>query len=302
MKLGYPCINRTIGCSTDRTFRLKSYSEKRLVTTVNNNLVCLEKVLKYNVEHNILFFRITSELVPFASHPICEFNWQKHFSKKFQELGKFINKHHIRISMHPDQFIVLNSKDPDVVTRSITELDYHATVLNLLGLDSTAKIQLHIGGVYGDKPRSLKRFGDVYSKLGSKIQQRLVIENDDRNYTLSDCLQLTKEIKIPILFDFFHHQLNCSGEKLIEALQKVSTTWQSSDGLPMVDYSSQNPNHKPGGHTLTIDVKDFKKFISKSRKFDFDLMLEIKDKENSAKTAVEILNNDKRFRKLNKVG
>ncbi len=301
MKIGYPCINNSVGCVGDRTFRLKSYSEARLKDTVNNNLSCLERIIQYNIEHNILFFRITSDLVPFASHPICKFDWPGYFSQQFTKIGKLIRSNDIRISMHPDQFIVLNSKNLDVVSRSIAELDYHATVLDLLELDSTAKIQLHIGGVYGNKPHSLKRFGNVYSKLEPRIQQRLVIENDDRNYTISDCLQLNKEIGIPILFDYFHHQLNSSCEKLPEAMQKVSHSWQASDGLPMVDYSSQNPNHKAGGHALTIDVKDFRKFIYNSGTFDFDLMLEIKDKEKSAKTVVEILNNDERFVKLNKV-
>lgn len=301
MKVGYPCINNSLNCVGDRTFRLKSYSESKLKATVDNNLSCLEQIIRYNIKHNILFFRITSDLIPFASHPICKFDWPAYFSKQFSKIGKLIRSNGIRISMHPDQFIVLNSKDPDVVARSIAELDYHAIVLDLLGLDATAKIQLHVGGVYRDKPRSLERFKLVFSELDPKLQQKLVIENDDRNYTLSDCLELNKDLKIPILFDFFHHQLNSSGETLTEALKKVSKTWRVLDGFPMVDYSSQNPNLNTGSHALTLDVKDFKNFISTSQPFNFDLMLEIKDKEKSVKTAVEILNNDKRFVKLNKV-
>lgn len=301
MKVGYPCINNSLNCVGDRTFRLKSYSEAKLKATVDNNLSCLEQIIRYNIKHNILFFRITSDLIPFASHPVCKFDWPKYFSKQFSKIGKLIRSNEIRISMHPDQFIVLNSKDPDVVARSIAELNYHAKVLDLLGLDTTAKIQLHVGGVYKDKPRSLERFKLVFFELDHKLQQRLVIENDDRNYTLSDCLELNKDLKIPILFDFFHHRLNSSGEKLTDALKKISKTWRASDGLPMVDYSSQNPNLNTGSHALTLDVKDFKSYISASQPFDFDVMLEIKDKEKSAKTAVRILNNDKRFVKLNKV-
>ena len=98
MKIGYPCINRTIECQGNRTFRLKSYSEKKLVRTIDNNLDCLLKILQFNVKHNILFFRITSDLVPFASHSICKFNWQKNFRKKFQVIGDYIKYNNIRES------------------------------------------------------------------------------------------------------------------------------------------------------------------------------------------------------------
>ncbi|WP_455391605.1 UV DNA damage repair endonuclease UvsE [[Eubacterium] cellulosolvens] len=298
MKVGYPCNNRTIGCSADRTFRLKSYSEERLISTVNNNLGCLDKILRYNLDNNILFFRITSELVPFASHPICDFNWQKHFSKKLEELGSFINKHDIRISMHPDQFIVINAKDEDVVARSIAELQYHADVLNLMGLDNTAKIQLHVGGVYGDKDESIARFKSRYLKLDRSIKNRLVIENDDRSYTISDCLAISNEVGIPILFDNFHHELNSSGETVPDVMAKTSKSWRKKDGLPMTDYSSQNPELGKGRHAETIDLGKFLGYIETSKPFDFDIMLEIKDKENSARQAVNVLIKDDRFQNI----
>jgi UV DNA damage endonuclease len=295
MKVGYPCLNRTIGCLGDKTFRLKSYSKERMINTVKNNLDCLEKILKYNVENNFLFFRITSDLVPFASHPICDINWQKHFSNKFEELGSFIIRNDIRISMHPDQFIVLNSRSDDVVQRSIAELQYHAEVLDLMGLDNTAKIQLHVGGVYGDKAKSMDRFKSRFVKLDRSIKDRLVIENDDRSYTVSDCLEISKGIGIPLLFDNFHHELNCSGENIKQALDKTIKTWKEHDGLPMTDYSSQNPKLSKGRHAETIDITNFKNYLKDTRPFDFDIMLEIKDKENSAKQAVKVLTGDIKF-------
>ncbi|MBN2092117.1 UV DNA damage repair endonuclease UvsE, partial [candidate division KSB1 bacterium] len=89
MRIGYPCINWTIGCKGDRTFRLNSYSETRLIETVQNNLDCLLKMLQFNMANDILFFRITSDLVPFASHPVCSLNWQEYFKTKFAEIGQF---------------------------------------------------------------------------------------------------------------------------------------------------------------------------------------------------------------------
>ena len=122
MKIGYPCINLSIGCKSDSTFRLKSYTDERLRSTIENNLDCLQRILQFNVEHDILFFRITSDLVPFASHPVCRFDWQDHFRDRFIEIGDFITRYKIRVSMHPGQYTVLNSPDISVVERSKKEL------------------------------------------------------------------------------------------------------------------------------------------------------------------------------------
>ena len=101
MRISYPYINRIINCTASNTFRLKSYTESRVKQTVKNNLECLRRILQFNLEHKLFFFRISSDLVPFASHPINRFNWQTHFQEDFEEIGKFINKNRIRISMHP---------------------------------------------------------------------------------------------------------------------------------------------------------------------------------------------------------
>ncbi|KUK81250.1 MAG: UV-damage endonuclease [Mesotoga prima] len=76
MKIGYTCINRTVKCCSARTFRLSSYSEERLLETTAANLMCLEKILEFNRAKSILFFRITSDLIPFASHPVCRVDWE----------------------------------------------------------------------------------------------------------------------------------------------------------------------------------------------------------------------------------
>ncbi len=295
MKIGYPCINRTLECSGNSTFRLKSYSQERLIKTVENNLDGLLQMLKFNVKKKILFFRITSDLVPFASHEINDLDWQSYFKDEFKEIGEYIIQNDIRISMHPDQFIVLNSNKDGVYHNSVEELRYHAQVLNLLGLKEDAKIQLHVGGVYGDKGKSMERFAERYRELDDEIKKRLIIENDDVSYTLKNCLEINEMCGVPVLFDSFHHEVNSSGESIGEALTKVCGTWNASDGLPMVDYSSQEPGEKKGKHGESMDEEDFKEFICRSRPHDFDLMLEIKDKEKSALRAVEILSEDGRF-------
>lgn len=295
MRIGYPCINTIIGCTSSRTFRLKSYSENRLVEKVESNLSCLAKILSFNVKHNLLFFRITSDLIPFASHPICKFNWQRHFQEQFQKIGDLIKDHGVRISMHPDQFTLINSLDNRVFENSVRELVYHAQVLDLMELDTSAKIQIHVGGVYKDKERSLSRFVERFGKLDEIVKRRLVVENDDGRYNLRDCLRISAQTEIPVLFDVFHHEVNSSGEKIQEAFELFTKTWKTGDGLPMIDYSSQKAKHRMGSHIEIIDLKEFTKFLDKSKPYDFDVMLEIKDKEKSALSAVEVASQDERF-------
>ena len=79
MRIGYACINLSLSCRSSRTFRLKSYSAEMMEKTVAGNLSCLREQLHFNLEHDIYYFRISSDLVPFASHPICDFPWQRFF-------------------------------------------------------------------------------------------------------------------------------------------------------------------------------------------------------------------------------
>ncbi len=295
MKIGYPCINLALTCKSSRTFRLKNYSEERLIESIDGNLDCLQEILEYNKNNKIFFFRITSDLIPFGSHPIMKFEWQDYFKEKFNEIGNFIKKQNMRISMHPGQYTVLNSKNDKVVNTSIKELEYHADVLDLMNLDCTAKIMTHIGGVYGDKKGSKKRFSKRYNKLSAKIKKRYVIENDDKSFNLADCLEIYEEIFIPIVFDVYHHECLNTGEIFEEVFSKFTQTWNKRDGLPIVHYSSQHQIKRQPSHADNIQLEHFKTFINKTKNYNFDLMLEIKDKERSALKAIKLLEYDPRF-------
>jgi UV DNA damage endonuclease len=286
LRIGYPCINRSIACTSSRTFRLASYSERRLIEAVEQNLDCLERVLHWNAEHGIGFFRITSDLVPFASHPVCRYDWVRRFRDRFRALGQIVTSHRMRVSMHPDQFVLLNALDQKIVQSSVRELDYHARVLDLMELPASAKVQIHVGGVYGDKPASLRRFVAEHRRLSKSIRRRLVVENDDRSYTAADCIEVHRLADVPVLFDVFHHRLNSSGETVRAAFRKCAATWRRGDGPPMVDYSSQEPGQRRGRHAEHIDLRDFRRFLALARDIDCDVMLEIKDKERSALEAV----------------
>ena len=297
MKIGYPCINLTLDCRSSKTFRLKNYSNEKLIATIESNLKCLYEILKYNISHHFYFFRITSDLIPFASHPIMDFNWQDYFKPNFRKLGNFIKVNEIRISMHPGQYTVLNSNNQKVFKNSIKDLEYHVEILDLMELNNSAKVQIHIGGVYGDKKKSLERFKNRYFDLEERIKNRLIIENDDKSYDLNDCLNITKFTRIPIAFDVYHHECLPNGKNLDDAFKLFTQTWEKEDGIPIVHYSSEHPINGKCKHAETINLKHFGEFLVNTKNFNFDIMLEIKDKENSALMALELLNKDPRFNK-----
>jgi UV DNA damage endonuclease len=295
MRIGYPCINRSLGCSPARTFRLASYTDARLRETVAANLACLHTIISWNAARGLLFFRITSDLVPFASHPVCICPWQEEFAGEFLEIGGLIRRHGFRISMHPDQFVLLNAPDEGVLRRSIAELAYQVQVLDLMGLDNSAKVQVHVGGVYGNKPAGMDRFVRQYELLDPAISARLAIENDERLYSISDCLAIHERTGIPVILDSFHHALLNNGEEFFTLLDPVRKTWKASDGIAMVDYSSQEPGKRIGAHAEHIVPDGFRQFLAGTRPADFDIMLEIKDKERSALEALVIARGDPRL-------
>ncbi len=295
MKIGYPCINLGLSCRPSRTFRLQNLTWERLRETVAGNLACLAEIVRWNAQHGLLFLRITSDLVPLASHPRNRFPWPEAFAEKFAEIGKLIRAYDMRISMHPGQYTLLNSPRPQVVAAAVADLSYHAQVLELLGLDEMAKIQIHVGGVYGNKKEAMARFLRAVDALPERIRTRLVVENDERFYTLSDVLWLHRKTGLPVVFDVFHHELNPDGQSLAQALEAQAETWKPEDGLPIVDYSSPLRGGRMGSHAYHLDEAHFLRFLEESRPYDFDLMLEVKDKERSALRALALVQGDPRL-------
>ncbi len=289
MKLGYPCINSEIGCSPNRTFRLASYSDERLIQTTRQNLECLMHILEYNLSNGLYFFRIGSSLVPFASHQVCTVDWRSECAKEFKMVGDLVKSHAMRISMHPDQFVVLNSPRQDVVARSVAELLYHCQALDAMGLDRSAKVMIHGGGVYGDKDDAKKRFVSAYRKLPRIIRKRLVVEHDDKIYSLRDCLDIWRQTGIPIVFDTFHHECLNDGESLRDACNLAMGTWKKTDGPLILHYSSQEKGSRKGSHAQTLDPGHFRHVVKQLQGLNYDMMLEIKDKQISAVKARTLL-------------
>jgi UV DNA damage endonuclease len=157
-----------------------------------------------------------------------------------------------------------------------------------MGLDASHKIQIHVGGVYGDKEASLARFTSRYRKLPARVRSRLVVENDERSYGLADCMAVHSETGVPVVFDTLHHAANNRGEGMREAVFQAGSTWKRKDGAPMIDYSSQKKGGRPGVHAYALDADGFRSFLLSTWGLEFDVMLEVKNKERSALEAISI--------------
>lgn len=301
MKIGYACIPLTIDARTNRRLTLKNFSEKLLLEVLGQNLIDLREILENNEKYNIKLFRISSDIVPLGSHSINEVTWYKYFQKELNEIGEYIKKCGMRVSMHPGQYTVLNAEKEDIVAKAIKDLEYHARFLDFLGVDGSNKIILHIGGGYGDKASAMNRFIENFKRLSPSVKKRLVIENDDRTFNIVDLLFVSGEINIPVIFDNLHHECNHEVEMSIkEIMNKVAKTWKEEDGNPKVHYSQQDAHKHVGAHSSTIMVKEFLEYYEGVKEFNLDIMLEVKDKDISAIKCNLILSNmNKKLKHVN---
>ena len=279
--LGYVGANLTIDASTARTCRLANATPERLRQLIAANLADLERVLAFNAEHEIQLYRMSSQVIPFASHPVSTIDWADEFAESFARIRNVSAKHHFRISMHPGQYTVLNSPNPAIVSASIAELEAAARLLDEVHDDPSGKIVLHVGGVYGDRAESLRRFETVSKGLPDLVRRRLVIENDDTSYSTGEVLSLSESTGFPIVFDWFHHTIRPSEDlDHTRMIARCFATWGEADGVPKVHISSQSPDGRVGHHSDEIDPADLAAFLDHvPHESPFDMMIEAKKKD-----------------------
>ncbi|MBX4265385.1 UV DNA damage repair endonuclease UvsE [Clostridium estertheticum] len=300
MKIGYACIPLTINERTSRGLTLKKFSKEIFLDVVKQNIIGLKKILENNEKLNIKLFRISSEIVPLGSHSINEIEWYNYFKNELNEIGQFVKKCGMRVSMHPGQYTVLNALKDDIVENAIKDLEYHSKFLDSLGLNSSNKIILHIGGGYGDKNAAVNRFIENFKRLSSSVKNRLVIENDGKIFNIEDVLYVSSKIGIPVILDNLHHECNHQKDESIkEIMNKVIKTWKEKDGNVKVHYSQQNLQKQVGAHSNTIMVKAFLEYYDEIKEFNPDIMLEVKDKDVSAIKCNLIINNINNINKKN---
>jgi UV DNA damage endonuclease len=231
--------------------------------------------LEFCAENGIGCFRINSQILPLKTHPECGYAVDDlpegdEIVRRFKKCRRFAKRHKLRTCFHPDQFVVLNSSRPDVVEKSIEELEYQCEVAKWVGADV---VSIHGGGAYGDKEKALARFARNLKRLSRRVRSRLTVENDDRTYTPADLLPLCHAEGVPLVYDVHHHRCNQDGLSEEEATEQAIATWNRE---PMFHISSPIEGWKgpkPGRHHDFIAVKDFPVFWR-----DLDLTVEVEAK------------------------
>ena len=250
MNLGYACLNTIMSANnimTNRTMRRKTFDQKGIdyvsdlaLLNVND----LKTIVEWNNEHGIKLFRLSSQIFPWQDE--YEFSSLKDYDEICElmlEIGNIATKAGQRLTMHPGPYNCLASPNPKVVEKTIRELNFHSEQFNIMGYIPSHynKINIHIGGAYGDKKSTLIRFVSNFNLLNSDTKKRLVIENDDspNEYSVKDLFDgVYQFIGTPITFDYFHHKFNTGGMTEEQALKMAAITWP--DGITQCCHYSES--------------------------------------------------------------
>jgi UV DNA damage endonuclease len=272
--------------TTNRSMIKKTFQAKGLEYAGElglKNAKDLLHILKWNNENGITFFRLSSDFFPWASNykfeELPQFNSIK---AELEKSGKFAIDNGIRITSHPGPFNVLVSPREHVVENTITDLEIHGRVFDLMGLSQTPynKLNIHCNGVYGDKISAMDRFCKNFKRLSPSVQSRLTVENDDKAsmYSVKDLMYIHERIGIPIVFDYHHHKFNTGGLSEEEALKLAMSTWP--DGIrPAVHYSESKALHEENDKIKPQAHSDYINALPNLYGMDVAVMVEAKAKE-----------------------
>ncbi|MCT4545049.1 MAG: UV DNA damage repair endonuclease UvsE [Vallitalea sp.] len=290
IRLGYVAIALKLDkVTSSSTITYKYYSKltseqklNKLKQVTLSNINDLEKILMYNIKNNIHFYRLTSALIPLATHPdVVDWDYRKYFNLDFEHIGKIIKNNNMRVDVHADQFNVINSINPQVVKNTQRNLLFLATLLEDMNIEN-GKIIIHVGSSQGGKEKALNRFITNFKQFPRAITEKIIIENDDKIFDIIDVLELCEKIKTPMVLDVHHYNCNNRGEDLYKYIKDIFNTWNGDYLIPKIHFSSPKESQYDRRHADYIYAKDFINFINNTKDIlnnDFDIMLESKKKE-----------------------
>jgi len=295
---GYACINHQLSnpqdfggkvkdrITTNRTMIKRTFQERGIKYASSLallNILDLQKILEWNVQHGINFFRLSSNVFPWASeYQLQDMPDYEAIYEACERSGNYIRQHGIRITSHPGPFNKLASPKERVFNNTKRDLEIHGEFFDMLELPRNhyAKINIHVGAAYNNKPVALDTFAKNFERLPASVTSRLTVENDDRQSLYS-----TQELYdgvfvrtgIPIVFDY-HHHVFCTGDLTEkQALELAISTW--GDIKPVVHYSESRAEEKKDAKIRPHAHSDYVNGPVDDYGYDLDVMIEAKAKE-----------------------
>ena len=301
MNIGYACINMQLSypqkyggqpkgvkpITTSRSMIKRTFLSKGVDYASElalANAMDLDKIIDWNILNGYNFFRITSGLAPWKS----EYEWEDlkdifRIKTHLRSAGIKAKTHNLRITSHPGPFNVLTSPHPHVVDNCVKDLTMHGDVFDMLELTRTPynKINIHIGGAYGDKESAMERFCKSFERLPDSVKSRLTVENDDKAtmYSVRDLYEgVYKRIGIPIVFDYHHHKF-CTGDlSEQQALEMAISTWPK--GITPATHYSESRRDEQKDETIRVQAhSDYVYDKIETYGNEIDVMVEAKHKE-----------------------
>lgn len=291
-KLGYCCINLTLQESLKITINRgmvkKTFLERGISYASElalNNIKDLEKIINWNSENGIKMYRMSSDMFPWCSeYEIQDLPDYKEILSIMKRIGDFAKKEGQRLTFHPSPYSVLASEKEEVVKNAIKEINQHAEMMDMLGLDRTPfyPINIHVNTTKPSKEESSARFCKNFERLSDSAKSRLVVENDDKptQFTVKDLKEMIHDkIGIPITFDFLHNKCNPYTESEGEALGLALSTWPE-EIVAITHYSDSRKIYEDESSKLLAHTDWIWNRIE-TYGFVFDTEFEVKMKEKA---------------------
>jgi UV DNA damage endonuclease len=281
--------SRTMTATNFRKLEDREAAIRRLEWLAAENIHNCLRLLRHNVGHEIHLFRFSSKIIPLYGHEMLR-GWDPFpaLAPAFAELGDYVKKHDMRVSFHPDHFTVLSTPRAEVLASSLLTLDYHVRMLEAMGLDDRARLNIHIGGTYGDREKALVRFCDQFNAMDERLRRRITLENDDKTYMALETLQVCEQLGVPMVLDLHHHIVNGNGDSATQLWPRILDTWSNSpyvpDKLPpKIHISSPKSEHDPRAHADYVELSDILPFLRDVAAMtpQLDVMIEAKRKDDA---------------------
>ena len=214
IQLGLCCMNtilqsRKPPIMSSRSVILKTLETKgfevlreKIIQNLKDTLVMID----WNEQNGIKVFRLSSDLFPHKSNCRAQSYSYDFALDLLKEIGAKARSYNQRITFHPGQYNVIGTPREEVLENTIRDLTYHTEVLDLMEMNQDSVIVIHGGGVYKNKPETIDRWCKQFYRLPENVQKRIVLENCEKNFSIIDCIEVSKRIGVPVVFDTHHFE------------------------------------------------------------------------------------------------